>query len=183
LHSVIKITVRTETLRLPRHECEQQCMWAKNKVNVQCGEAGIVCSKGGKERMLQVHYKGEPLKCGCKGRNIHAVTVAVAPCFLLFFVFFSLVLIATAPHTWLLHGSYAEAMQLSCSAHSASFASVTTNNILFLSIPFYSMIFLLVPYYSFEVYSSFRLVPNPSTLVLCHAYWNLLALAVPSTCG
>jgi hypothetical protein len=50
-------------------------------------------------------------------------TVAVAPYFLLFFVFFSLALIATAPHTWLSHGRHAEATQSSCNAHSASFAS------------------------------------------------------------
>jgi hypothetical protein len=52
--------------------------------------------------------------------------VAVAPYFLLFFVFFLMVLIATAPHIWLSHESYAEAMQLFCSAHSASFASRIT---------------------------------------------------------
>jgi hypothetical protein len=50
-------------------------------------------------------------------------SVTVAPYFLLFSVFFSPALIATAPHTWLSHGRHAEAMRLSCSAHSASFAS------------------------------------------------------------
>jgi hypothetical protein len=52
--------------------------------------------------------------------------VTVAPYFLLFLVFFSLMLIATALHTWLLHGSHAEAMQSSCSTHSTSFASWIT---------------------------------------------------------
>jgi hypothetical protein len=61
--------------------------------------------------------------------------------------------------------------------------SVTTDNILFLSILFYSMMFLLVPRYSSKVYSSFCLVLSLSTLVLCHAYWNLLALAVSSIRG
>jgi hypothetical protein len=53
-------------------------------------------------------------------------SVAVAPYFLLFFVFFSPVLIATAPYTWLSHGSHAETTQSSCSAYSASFASRIT---------------------------------------------------------
>jgi hypothetical protein len=48
------------------------------------------------------------------------------PIFRLFFVFFSPALIATAPHTWLSHGRHAEATRLSCSAHSASFASRIT---------------------------------------------------------
>jgi hypothetical protein len=52
--------------------------------------------------------------------------IAVAPYFLFFLVFFLLALIATAPHTWLLHRRHAEAMQSSCSAHSASFASRIT---------------------------------------------------------
>jgi hypothetical protein len=53
-------------------------------------------------------------------------SVAVAPYFLLFSVFFSPALIATAPHTWLSHGCHAEATRSSCSAHSASFASRIT---------------------------------------------------------
>jgi multidrug resistance efflux pump len=52
--------------------------------------------------------------------------VMVAPYFLLFLVFFSLALIATAPHTWLSHGRHAETTQSSCSAHSTSFASQIT---------------------------------------------------------
>jgi hypothetical protein len=59
---------------------------------------------------------------GCGG-GILLVTVAVAPYFLPFSVFFSPALIATAPHTWLSHGHHAEATQSSCSAYSASFAS------------------------------------------------------------
>jgi hypothetical protein len=53
-------------------------------------------------------------------------SVAVVLYFLLFFVFLSLVLIATAPHTWLSYESHAEATQLFCSTHSASFASWIT---------------------------------------------------------
>jgi hypothetical protein len=54
---------------------------------------------------------------------LEQLAVAVAPYFLLFSVFFSPALIATAPHTWLSHGRHAEATRSSCSAHSASFTS------------------------------------------------------------
>jgi hypothetical protein len=64
--------------------------------------------------------------------------VAVAPYFLLFSVFFSPALIATAPHTWLSHGRHAEATRLSCSTHSASFASRITGYLV--TRPFWTLV-------------------------------------------
>jgi hypothetical protein len=64
--------------------------------------------------------------------------VAVAPYFSLFLVFFSPALIATAPHTWLSYGRHAEATRLSCSAHSASFASRITGYLV--TQPFWTLV-------------------------------------------
>jgi hypothetical protein len=70
--------------------------------------------------------------------SVVEMSVTVAPYFLLFFVFLLPALIATVPHTWLSHGRHAETTRLSCSAHSASFASQITGYLV--TQPFWTLV-------------------------------------------